>query len=155
VQPHPQGHPDLSLTHIEEVKYYGGKYGVDPVFLLALMQSESSGRPGAVSSRRAYGLLQITLPTARDYDPEATPARLLDSDYNLEIACRHYRWLRDRIDRYFGHTGEYQRLRITVAAWNAGLQAVLDHGGIPHYPESQLLLSRFEEKYLEYIALGY
>lgn len=147
-------HSDRALHHLDEVREYGRRYHIDHRFLLALIQVESSGRCQAMSNAGAYGLFQLTLPTARNYDPAATPKQLFKSGYNINIACRHYRWLRQEFDRHFPHATEYEKMLLVVAAWNAGLRAVVDHGGVPDFPESEELVRRFARKYKEYVRLG-
>ncbi len=147
-------HKDQALHHLQEAREYGQRYGIDHRFLLALMQVESSGRCQAMSNAGAYGLFQLTLLTARNYDAEATPRKLLRSGYNMNIACQHYRWLDHQLGHHFPHATEYERMLLVVAAWNAGLQAVVNHGGVPHFPESKELVRRFARKYREYARLG-
>ena len=153
-RPNFHSHPDLALHHRDEVLRCARQFNIDHRFLLALIQSESSGRCGAVSPDKAYGLFQLRVPTARNYDPAATGRRLLKADYNIFIACRHYRWLKHQIDHRFGDASEYQKLMLIVAAWNAGIGEVIKHNGIPHFRESKTLVRRVAKKYDEYVRLG-
>ncbi len=147
-------HPDLALHHRDEVLRCAREFDIDHRFLLALIQSESSGNCGAVSADKAYGLFQLRVATARNYDPAATGRRLLKSDYNIFIACQHYRWLKHQIDHHFGEATDYQKKMLIVAAWNAGIGEVIKHNGIPHFRESKTLVRRVAKKYDEYVRLG-
>ncbi len=151
---HIHAHPDLALRHRDEVIRCAREYDIDHRFLLALIQSESSGRCGAVSPDKAYGLFQLRVPTARNYDPAATGRRLLKADYNIYIACQHYRWLKHQIDHHFGDASDYHKMMLIVAAWNAGIGEVIKHNGIPHFRESKTLVRRVANKYDEYVRMG-
>lgn len=67
--------------------------GVDPAILLGIIKVESNWNPsatnlvGADAARGgAYGLTQMTLRTARAFDPTITGAELLDPVTNLRFA---------------------------------------------------------------------
>jgi len=88
----------------------------------ALIQIESAFNVNAVSHVGAYGLGQLMPQTAADlgvdrHDPRA----------NLDGAARYFLQMLD----LFG------RRELAIAAYNAGPQAVLRHGGIPPYRETQ------------------
>lgn len=88
---------------------YGTQYGVKWSWLKAIAMNESSlGRaksvkrgleePSDIEGSKSYdgkswGLMQMTIPTARDYDPSATPERLNDPDYSVKLAARFVRSL--------------------------------------------------------------
>lgn len=53
--------------HLADVIYSQGiKYGYDPLFLAAIIKTESSFYNGAISTAGARGLMQILLPTGRE-----------------------------------------------------------------------------------------
>jgi len=56
-----------------------------------------------------------------------------DARENLEGGVRHLRSLMDRFDN---------DLPLVLAAYNAGEQAVIDHGGIPPYRETRQYVTR-------------
>jgi soluble lytic murein transglycosylase-like protein len=56
-----------------------------------------------------------------------------DPAENIDGGVRHLRGLLDR----FGND-----LALALAAYNAGEQAVMQHGGIPPYPETQEYVAR-------------
>ena len=105
------------------------RHGLDPAVLTALTQAESGFRPGAVSDDGAMGLTQLMPGTAARLgvlDP-------LDPIANLEGGAKY---LREQLDRFSGD------LSLALAAYNAGPGAVVRHGGIPPYAETQRFVSR-------------
>lgn len=101
--------------------------GVDPRLLAALVWAESGFRPDAVSSAGAVGLTQL-LPT--------TAAMLGVDPYDpAENLLGGARYLRRQLDTFGA-------LELALAAYNAGPGAVVAHGGIPPYPETQFYVLR-------------
>lgn len=100
------------------------RHGVDRRLVEAVVRVESAGNPRAVSPRGALGLMQLmparaaALGVAEPFDPAA----------NLDGGVRH---LRDLLARYAGD------VRLALAAYNAGEEAVRLHGGVPPFPETQ------------------
>lgn len=82
---------------------YGRLYGVEWTMLKAIAMNESSlgdapsvaqglAAPSDVDGSKSddgksWGLMQLTLPTAGDYDPAVTPQRLNNPEYSVEIAA--------------------------------------------------------------------
>ena len=102
--------------------------GIAPVLLAALLRSESGFDARAVSPAGAQGIAQFMPATARGlglrdpFDPrQAIPAaaRLLA-----------------------GHVRAFGSVALALAAYNAGPGAVLRHGGIPPYTETQAYVAR-------------
>ena len=90
---------------------------------LALIERESGWNPRAVSPKGAQGLGQLMPDTARDLgvsDP-------FDPAQNLDGAARYFATQLAR----FGD------VRLALAAYNAGPEAVARHGGVPPYPETR------------------
>lgn len=103
------------------------KERLEPTLLSAIIQVESNFNHKAVSPVGAKGLMQIMPFTAKELgkvkalDPRDPRANIL--------AGAHY--FRELINQFQGD------LKLAVAAYNAGPSAVLKHGGIPPYPETQ------------------
>ena len=102
------------------------KWGVHPLLVTALFSHESSFRPDATSPVGAVGIAQIMPSTAagmglNPYDPAQ----------NIEGGIAY---LAQQI-RTFSTAGEWA-VSYAIAAYNAGPQAVKDHGGIPPYTET-------------------
>lgn len=105
------------------------RYRVEPALVKAVIQAESDFVPYARSPKGAMGLMQLMPATARMHGVW----QILDPRENVEGGVRHLRYL---LDRYGGN------LRLALAAYNAGVQAVSRHGGVPPYPETTEYLDR-------------
>lgn len=99
------------------------KYGVDQRIVFAVIETESSYKPFAVSSKGALGLMQILPSTAALYGE----VDLLDPEQNINTGTRHLKYL---LDKYDGD------LPLALGAYNAGEGAVNKYDGIPPYPET-------------------
>lgn len=90
----------------------------DPLFILAVMEVESSFIPGAVSAAQAKGLLQLRDITIREIvKHEELPAHAVNEPedvINLRLGIRYLAMMRDR----------YPTMDRALAAWNAGPVAV-------------------------------
>ena len=96
--------------------------GVDRKLARAVVLTESNFVPGAVSSKGAMGLMQITSDVVKDY----RVANPFDPEANLKAGLQY---LRDLVGRLGLSRG--------LAAYNAGEAVVTRYGGIPPYRETQ------------------
>lgn len=89
---------------------------LDPYQVAGLIRQESVFNPRAVSSARAYGLMQLVVPTgaltAKKYgvDRSVTVDSLFEPRLNIQLGTAY---LRDQIDKY-------GRIEYVAAAYNAG-----------------------------------
>ena len=113
--------PAALTPHIKDA---ATRHGVSADLIAAIIEIESEFNPRAVSHRGARGLMQLMPATAAGLgvsDP-------FDPRENIDGGVRHLRSLMDRFDN---------NLPLVLAAYNAGRQAVIDHGGIPPYPQTR------------------
>jgi soluble lytic murein transglycosylase len=98
------------------IERYSKSHALDPFLVAGLIRQESEFNPGAVSSARARGLMQIMLPTGRRLArtaglPPVTVQQLYRPETSLRLGTLH---LKKVIDQYNG------RLELALAGYNAG-----------------------------------
>ena len=114
-------------------KLLGIDLGVDPKLVMAVIKTESNYNPTAVSPARAYGLMQLMPGTARRFSVDhRSPVQ------NMMGGVLYLRWL---LRNFRGN------VRLAVAAYNAGEQAVLRHRGIPPYKETRQYVRKVLMRY--------
>jgi soluble lytic murein transglycosylase-like protein len=118
--------------------------GVDGRLLAALVWSESSFRPHAVSRAGAAGLSQLMPATARGLGlrVDSTVDQRFDPEINLNAGARY---LRAQIVR-FGS------LELGLAAYNAGPGNVTRYGGIPPFAETQFYVYIVMRRYAQIVG---
>jgi soluble lytic murein transglycosylase len=137
-----------------EVEENAAHYGQDPLFVAAVIRTESRWKPGAESSAHAVGLMQIMPATGEwiaelngwDYERDM----LKDAAYNIRSGC----WYLDYLSKKFG--GD---MTVVLAAYNAGENVVKKWvaqglfedgvGGIP-YPETRSYVGKVKDAYEKY-----
>ena len=140
--------PDLRPTRVYRavnrsefdtlIKEMSTRYEVEPALVKAVIQAESNFVPYARSPKGALGLMQLMPETARRHNV----GRVFDPRENIQGGVKHLRLL---LDRYNGN------VRKTLAAYNAGEEAVDQYGGVPPFPETIEYLQRvlqYREQYL-------
>jgi soluble lytic murein transglycosylase-like protein len=98
--------------------------GISPRLVHAVIEQESAGRPCAVSSKGAMGLMQLMPELAR----ELNVIDAFDPEQNVRAGVRHLVQLTAR------YNGDVTKV---LAAYNAGAARVDSTGGIPDIPETQ------------------
>lgn len=110
------------------------RHQVDPKLVRAIVRVESNFNPYAVSPRGARGLMQLIPATARRFGV----SNVFDPGANLDGGVRYLKYL---MNLYGGD------VKLSLAAYNAGENAVADHNGIPPYRETQDYLRKISEIY--------
>ncbi|MDP2738581.1 MAG: lytic transglycosylase domain-containing protein [Pseudorhodobacter sp.] len=109
-------------AHLETARAAARQHGVPEDLFLRLVQQESGWNSGAVSVKGALGLAQLMPETAARLGVDAA-----DPPQNLEGGARYLRAMYDRFGSW----------RLALAAYNAGPEAVQEHGGVPPFNETQ------------------
>lgn len=112
------------------VRKYSGKYDLDWRLVLALMRHESRFSATATSYRGAYGLMQI-MPGTQVELAEKLGVPETETPYNnIKAGIFHFRSLYSAFDAI---SSEEDRVRLSLAAYNAGLQRIFDAQDIASY----------------------
>lgn len=117
------------------------RHSIDADLIRAVIKAESDFNSHARSHKGAMGLMQLMPDTARLHN-------VLDAynpSDNIEGGVRHLRLL---LSRYRGD------VELSLAAYNAGINAVERHGGIPPYPETREYVRRVLRFYDGYRGNG-
>ena len=102
----------------------GRLYDLNPNLLKAVAKVESNFKPDAVSPVGALGIMQI-MPATAQYLGVSNP---FDARQSIMGGAKY---LREQLDRFDGN------ISLALAAYNAGWPAVVEHGGIPPFEETQ------------------
>jgi len=111
-------------------------HGLPPALVKAVIRAESNFDPGARSHKGAMGLMQLMPATARALGVQ-DPWR---AEENVQGGTRY---LRSMVNRY----GD---VRLALAAYNAGPDAVDRYKGVPPYRETQEYVRRVLAYYRKY-----
>ena len=130
------GKPQLDIYQ-REFKSAARTTGVDEAWLRAIAHAESAYTADAVSTKGAKGVMQLMPDVIGDYgvkDPFSPKQSILAGA----------RYLKALEARYEGDDV------LAAAAYNAGIGAVEQYGGVPPYAETQKYLGRVSELYTRY-----
>ncbi len=111
-----------------------GQHQVDPKLVHAIIQVESGYDSRAVSRKGAEGLMQLIPSTAQRFGVQNS----FNARQNIEGGVSYLKFL---LDLFKGN------VPLSVAAYNAGENAVLKKGGIPAYTETMDYVQRVTELY--------
>ena len=113
----------------ELVKRYATAYGLDEGLVCAVIKCESNFNANAVSRAGACGLMQLMPGTAA----EMGVTRIFDPAENIAGGTQY---LAQMLSIFKGD------VRLALAGYNAGPEAVRRHGGIPPYAETQAYVKK-------------
>ena len=113
-------------------------YDLKPELVLSLIQVESNFNARAKSPKNAQGLMQLMPATARRFGVED----IGDPLQNLQGGMAYLQWLSDHFPG---------RIKLVLAAYNAGEHAVKKYKGIPPYKETRLYVKKVVRNYVKYI----
>ena len=127
----------LDRTRIESlVRVLAPEYELDPELVLAVIQAESNFNPRARSHKGAIGLMQLMPATAKRFGVK----NIQDPLQNLQGGMAYLQWLNRHFDG---------QLKLILAAYNAGENAVKRYRGIPPYRETQHYVKKITRNYRE------
>lgn len=129
-------HRYLPLIHAA-----AAEHGIDPKFISCVIEAESGFNPGAVSRAGARGLMQLMPSTAMRYRVDNP----FDPEANIYGGTRH---LKSLLKKYRGN------MKLTLAAYNAGEDAVSKYSGVPPFPETREYVSKILRNYNKSTALS-
>jgi soluble lytic murein transglycosylase-like protein len=112
----------------------GGRHGIDPRFLHAVIWQESKYKSKAVSPAGAQGLMQLMPATARRFGCSDRN----DVAANVEAGTKYLSWL---LKRFNGDVS------LALAGYNAGEGAVDKYHGVPPYNETQNYVRKIVANY--------
>lgn len=141
-------YPRLTQAEIQElmprinaaIEKYSARFNVDPLLVRAVMKQESNFQPFALSTAGAMGLMQLM--------PDTASGLGVKDPYNIEENIRGgVQYLSFQLQNFNND------LRLALAAYNAGPNAVRKYGGVPPYEETQNYVERVLKYYNMYKAL--
>ena len=118
----------------ELIHHTANQFQVDPQLVHAIIKVESEYNPRALSSKGAMGLMQLIPATAQRFGV----TNAFDPRQNLKGGVTYLRYL---LNLFGGN------LALSLAAYNAGENAVLRQGGIPWIAETQNYVRKVTELY--------
>jgi len=113
----------------QSIRNISAEYGVDSDFVHAVIKAESAYNRWAISKAGAQGLMQLMPATAAAYGV----TDVFDPEDNIRGGVKFLKVLMKL------YNGDHKK---TLAAYNAGQEAVKKYGGIPPYAETRTYISR-------------
>jgi soluble lytic murein transglycosylase-like protein len=119
----------VPLHYKQKIQILSRKHQVREDMVIAVAKAESSFNPFAVSPKGAVGIMQLMRDTARQYGV----INRYNAHENIEAGIRHLKYL------YGKYGGD---IPLTLAAYNAGEEAVSKYKGVPPYSETRNYIRR-------------
>jgi len=123
----------------EIISRSAARHGVDPMLAKAIVKAESDFDANAVSTAGAKGLMQLMPDTAKFLHVRD----VFDPEQNIDGGIRYLKYLL----KLFSYD-----VKLAVAAYNAGENAVLKYGSVPPYAETRNYVKRVSKYHRQYKA---
>lgn len=120
----------------DEIDRAAALHKIPAELVRAVIWAESAGDAGAISTAGAMGLMQLMPRTAGEMYVEDP----IDPAQNIMGGTRYLRWLANQFN------GD---MLLTLAAYNAGPDAVRKYGGVPPFEETRQYVRRVFAYYQE------
>lgn len=127
------------LPHGELIWRAGLRWGVDPLLLAAMVETESDFNAEAVSEQGALGLMQVLPETAALFRPADDP---IVPAINIEVGTRY---IANQLELFEGD------LPLALAAYNAGPGNVIRFAGIPPFRETRSYVRQVLARYVGHL----
>ena len=111
-------------AYAEVIRAHANRWGIEEAVVKAVIHTESTFNPAAVSPKGAMGLMQLMPATARRFGVRSA----FDPGENIRAGVQYLAWL---LRRYGGDW------RLALAGYNAGEGAVDRYRGVPPFPETR------------------
>lgn len=119
----------IPLHYKQKIQALTQKHQMREDLVIAVAKAESSFNPFAVSPKGAVGIMQLMKDTARQYGV----INRYNAQENIEAGVRHLKYL---YEKFQGN------IPLTLAAYNAGEEAVSKYNGVPPYRETKNYVQR-------------
>lgn len=123
---------DMS-THNSIIEEAAEKHGVDKALIKAVIETESAGDYSAISDKGAKGLMQLMDSTAGEMGVQ-NPFNIRQ---NIDGGTKYLKKMLDKYDN---------NVKLALAAYNAGPDAVDKHNGIPPFKETEEYVEKIMNK---------
>lgn len=118
---------NIMQEYMDEVRQYSAEYDIPVSVILAIIETESSFNPRAVSPIPAFGLMQLVPRTAgvdayhrvHGEKKVVEPKFLFDETNNIQLGAAYLHVVRDRYLRKIKNP--YSRFYCAIAAYNTGV----------------------------------
>jgi soluble lytic murein transglycosylase-like protein len=127
-----------ALPHGGLIWRTGERWGVDPLLLAAIVETESGFDADAVSRQGALGLMQVLPETADLFRPVSDP---IEPAVNLEVGARYFA----------SQLRQFDDLPLALAAYNSGPGNVIRFAGIPPFAETRHYVRRVLASYVDHL----